>query len=131
MHYPEERFAQGYNCAQAVLCALTDEPNAMRLASMLGGGLCGCGEVCGALSGALLALGLAEGSDSTDPAVKRAQYARGRALIEAFEARYGACRCADLRGGHARGVKRDPALKGHCMEYVRGAFELALESMRK
>ncbi|MDR3278782.1 MAG: C-GCAxxG-C-C family protein, partial [Oscillospiraceae bacterium] len=48
----------GFNCAQAVLGAFCgdydlDAETALRLACPLGGGM-RCGEVCGALSGALL-----------------------------------------------------------------------------
>ncbi len=55
---------QGYNCAQAVLLVLyehmhPDGENDVipKIATGLGGGIGRCGSVCGALSGAVLAVG--------------------------------------------------------------------------
>jgi C_GCAxxG_C_C family probable redox protein len=65
-----ERFAQQYSCSQAVFSAfapqfgISDE-QAIKLASPFGGGMARQGQVCGAVSGALMAIGLARGS--TDP----------------------------------------------------------------
>ena len=54
--------SQGFNCAQAVLGALgdytgLDEKTALALTAGFGGGV-RCGEICGAASGAVMALGL-------------------------------------------------------------------------
>ena len=74
MNHEEEAkrlFMQGYNCAQAVFCAFCDETGldidtAARMASSFGGGMGRLREVCGTVSGALLALGILRGYD--DPA---------------------------------------------------------------
>ena len=55
--------ACGYNCAQSVLAALgsytgLDEKTALSISGGFGGGV-RCGEICGAASGAVMALGLA------------------------------------------------------------------------
>ena len=55
-------FLEGYNCAQAVLCAFDDmtgldRETSARLASSFGGGMGRMREVCGTVSGALLVLG--------------------------------------------------------------------------
>ena len=52
-------FLEGYNCAQAVLCAFDDltgldRETSARLASSFGGGMGRMREVCGTVSGALL-----------------------------------------------------------------------------
>ena len=86
----QELFFEGYNCAQAVFCAFAQdmglEPEAAaRLSSSFGGGLGRLREVCGALTGAELALGMLRGySDVTDPALKSAHYARVRLLAEVY-----------------------------------------------
>ena len=54
---------QGYNCAQSVLAALQeetglDENTAKRVAAGFGGGV-RCGEICGSITGAVMAFGLA------------------------------------------------------------------------
>ncbi len=94
-------FMAGYGCAQAVLLAFADltgldDDTAARLASSFGGGMGRMREVCGAVSGALMVLGLAEGyTELKDTAAKSAHYARVRDLAERFKAR-----CAEGgRGG--------------------------------
>ena len=61
----KEVFEQGFSCSQAVLTAFTDElglteKQALKLGSCFGGGMCK-GEVCGACTGALMALGMKHG----------------------------------------------------------------------
>ena len=56
----------GYNCAQSVVCALSDltdmdEDTLFRVAEGFGGGMGGFTETCGALSGAVAILGLRRG----------------------------------------------------------------------
>jgi C_GCAxxG_C_C family probable redox protein len=94
-------FGRGYNCAQAVFSTFAaryglDESTALRMASMLGGGLARRGEVCGAVTGALLALGLGRGSDQPDG--KEAAYRLGQDFLQRFEARFGALTCRQLLG---------------------------------
>ena len=84
----EKLFKEGYNCAQSVLCAFEDvtgfeRETAAKLASSFGGGLGRMREVCGAVSGAAMVLGLAKGySDPEDFDAKKAHYA----LIQEFAA---------------------------------------------
>ena len=64
----EALFRQGYNCAQAVVCAFEDVTGldtaaAARLSASFGGGMGRLREVCGTVSGALLVLGMACGYD--------------------------------------------------------------------
>ena len=95
-------FMEGYNCAQAVCCAFCDvtgmdRDEAARLSAPFGGGMGRLREVCGAVSGALLALGALEGyDDPKDPAAKHALYKRIQDFAHRFEARNGALRCKDL-----------------------------------
>ena len=74
----EANFKEGYNCSQAVFAAFSEEvglprQTALQLASGFGGGIGRMREVCGAFSGAVMALGALYGSD--DPAHKTAVYA--------------------------------------------------------
>jgi C_GCAxxG_C_C family probable redox protein len=94
-------FERKFNCAQSVLAAFApglgmDEQTALRLASPLGGGLARRGEVCGAVSGALLALGLARGSDT--PAGKEQTYRLAQDFLVRFEQRHGSLTCRELLG---------------------------------
>ena len=82
-------FETGCNCAQAVLCAypeLLPREMAMKLGASLGGGIGRLREVCGAVSGMLMALGLKYGyADPKDRAGKTAQYELVRALADEFK----------------------------------------------
>lgn len=101
----QELFYAGCNCAQAVFCAFAEDmgldlDTAARLASSFGGGLGRLRELCGALSGAELALGMLRGySDPTDPALKAEHYARVRELAERFRVQNGTILCRELLKG--------------------------------
>jgi C_GCAxxG_C_C family probable redox protein len=96
-----EHFEQGFNCAQAVFLAFAsqhcmDEVTALKLASPFGGGVSRRGEICGAVSGALLALGLVRGSATHQG--KEATYLVGQEFLLKFESMHNALRCSDLLG---------------------------------
>lgn len=84
-------FLEGYSCSQAVVCAFEaltglDRETSARLASSLGGGMGRMREVCGAVSGALIVLGLLRGySDPGDLAAKTDHYH----LVQEFARRCG------------------------------------------
>ena len=95
-------FEEGYNCAQAVFCAFTDETGmdfdaAARLASSFGGGLGRLREVCGAVSGAAMVLGCTKGyADPKDAEAKKAHYALVRDFADRFKAEEGTIICREL-----------------------------------
>ncbi len=97
-------FLQGYNCSQSVLLAFheevgLDEATAARTASSFGGGIGRLREVCGALSGILIALGMLRGySDPKDDAAKKAQYELSQERAGQFSDRHGSYLCRDLLG---------------------------------
>jgi C_GCAxxG_C_C family probable redox protein len=100
-----ELFSQNYNCAQSVFAACAtntglSEAQRLALAAPFGGGIARQGEICGALTGALLALGEAGGEVmATDPVAGRdAVYERAQQLIEAFRAAHGSILCRELTG---------------------------------
>ena len=100
-----ELFLKGYNCAQAVFCAYCDVTGldidaAARLASSFGGGLGRLREVCGAVSGAAMALGAVAGYYVPgDQAAKAAHYRTVQALAERFRAAHGSIVCRELLKG--------------------------------
>jgi C_GCAxxG_C_C family probable redox protein len=100
-----ELFSQHYNCAQAVFaaCGKSDalsQEQRLALAGPFGGGFAAQGEVCGALTGALLVLGEAsEAAVTADPVgARKAVYARSFRLTESFRAAHGSIRCRELTG---------------------------------
>lgn len=98
-------FKQGYNCAQAVLLAfkdetgLTTEQSAM-IASSFGGGMGKLREVCGAVSGMLMAAGLIFGySNPADQTAKSEHYANVQNLAKLFKEKNGSLICRELLSG--------------------------------
>ena len=95
-------FYGGYNCAQAVFCAFAEETGmtrdeAARLASSFGGGMGRLREVCGAVSGALLALGALRGyADPDSPEAKKAHYALVQEFARRFREQNGSIVCREL-----------------------------------
>ena len=95
-------FYQGYNCAQAVVGAYEAQlpvsfDNLMKLASGLGGGFGSSGEVCGALTGAVLVINLLKGANNpSDKPLKQTHYARINRLMETFKTDQGSVLCRQL-----------------------------------
>jgi C_GCAxxG_C_C family probable redox protein len=92
-------FSQNYNCSQSVFSAFApqfgfDRDTALRLASPFGGGVARRGELCGAVTGALLALGLARGADQ--PAGKEEIYRLSQEFMRLFEQKHATMLCRDL-----------------------------------
>ncbi len=100
-----ELFLEGYNCAQAVVCAFgdvtgLDVDEAARLSSSFGGGLGRLREVCGTVSGAAIVLGIARGySDPKDFEAKKAHYALVQEFARRFREKNGAIVCRELLQG--------------------------------
>ena len=119
----------GYNCAQSVLCAFSDltglsESDSLRLAAGLGGGL-RSGEVCGAVSGAVLVLGAVYPfTDSADKAAKFRIADLAKEFCARFREKYGVVTCRELLERTAGEEKR----YRYCIDYVRDCAEL-LEQM--
>jgi C_GCAxxG_C_C family probable redox protein len=95
------RFAEGFNCCQAVFSAYAeqfglDDEAALKIAAGFGGGFGRMGETCGAVTGAFMVLGLRFGRSSPDPAAKERIYARIRDFADRFTARNGALTCKAL-----------------------------------
>ncbi len=99
------KFCEGYNCAQSVLYAHCDalhfeRDTALRLACGFGAGMGRREEVCGAISGGILVLGLRHGrGEGNDRAATEATYAKTRALMERFRQRHGSYICRELLRG--------------------------------
>lgn len=91
----------GCNCAQAVLLAFAEElglsnESAAKVALPFGGGMAR-GETCGALTGALMALGLTEsGSVPPLPEEKVLSRENAKILAERFEAAYNTTLCREI-----------------------------------
>ena len=128
-------FEKGLNCSQAILTGFPeyglDQDVALRLATALGGGMARTGQICGAVSGALMVIGLKYGSaDSKDTETKERTYQLARRFMDEFCARNNNVNCSALLGvdigdPDAYAYAREHELfKKFCPAYVRSAAEI-------
>ena len=132
----QDRFAQGFNCSQAVFSAYASElglqdETALKLASPFGGGVARQGDVCGAVTGALMVLGLARGNASLD--AKDETYKIAEAFIKRFEELHGAILCRELLGydlsqpDELQSARDKGVFTSACPVFVKDAVELVAE----
>lgn len=133
-------FEDGFGCPQAVLAAYADlfgldEQAALKIASGFGGGLGQMGDACGALTGAMMVLGLKYGTtDPSDKTAKLANYRKMRDLTEEFKLQAGAMQCRDLLGfdmlsEDGRLAAKKPGAFHDCPGYVRMAAKIVEEML--
>ena len=85
-----KNFKSGMNCAQAVSTVFAERFGIKKemlqmISQPFGGGMCRMREVCGCVSGMLLALGLYKGSDEDSKEKKDEIYEIGQKLAKEFE----------------------------------------------
>ncbi len=114
-----ESFESGFSCSQAVFAAFSEalgleRTTALKISQPFGGGIAGTGSTCGAVTGALLAIGLKHGRfRPEDTAAKDKTYALVLEFINRFRERHGSIVCRELIGvdlstpeGHEKARRR-------------------------
>lgn len=135
----KRNFAKGYNCGQAVFLPFAadfgiDEKTAAKLACCLGGGFSQTGGICGAVSGACIAVSAKLGRQDhlrEGQSLKSQQLTYGlvQKIQEKFKQQFGSTDCPSLleHGLNASGdAKNDKFL---CSEYVRQAAAFAADAI--
>lgn len=96
-------FGTGVDCSQAVFGEFApqlgmDRETALKVSANFGGGMWE-GETCGAVVGALMAIGLKYGQgDDCDPEKKNEMLGKAGAFRAKFSEKYGSCICKDILG---------------------------------
>jgi C_GCAxxG_C_C family probable redox protein len=135
---------QGYSCAQSVLAAYAgdfglDERLALKLATGFGSGMGRMCEVCGALTGAFMVIGLKYGKESTNGTRYSSQTETTYRLVAdvaaKFRQRNGSIDCRELIGYNLM----DPAerakvielglFKTTCRKFILDAVEILEETL--
>ena len=129
-------YFQIYNCAQSVLAAYADDfgldkEKALQTAVGFGGGMGRHQDVCGAVSGAIMVLGLASEFKEEDRRPKINEvYARVFSFIEDFKAKYNCIDCLDLLDGCDLKIEegqkrfRENNMRERCWDYTRFCCDL-------
>jgi C_GCAxxG_C_C family probable redox protein len=131
-----DAFTHGQECAQVTLAPLAcrlglTRRQAQRLTACFGGGM-GCQGPCGAVSAALMALGLAYGHDGPNQfARKQALLDRRQALLAEVQSAFGSVCCDGILASHPYA---GPGYNPVCAQVVRHVLalldaELAPEAM--
>ena len=94
-----------------------DEGVLERLSAPFGGGMGRLREVCGAVSGMAMLLGLSRGWDTLDKDEKEELYAREREMAEKFREKAGSIVCRDLIAEHPHGDTHN-SMKPYCKRLV-------------
>lgn len=128
----EELFFEGYTCAQSVVLAFADLTGVdravlERLSAPFGGGMGRLREVCGAVSGMAMLLGLSRQWDTLDKEEKEELYAKERELAEKFREKAGSIVCRDLVAAHPHGDTHN-SMKPYCKSLVGLAASIVEES---
>lgn len=131
-----ELFDEGFNCAQSVIAVFAhelpgDAATALRMAGGFGHGM-RMGEVCGAISGAVMVVGLREGTDEpADQTAKAACNAQTLELMRTLTARLGACECRKLIVDEALKARGSATCPGCTRRSCAAVIEAAVEELEK
>lgn len=126
-----ELFDSGFNCSQAVIGAFSkelgvDEQVSMKFAGGFGSGL-RSGEVCGAVSGATMAIGLKYGQYiANDKASKEKCSQITLDFMEEYRRGKGTVLCRELLGYDVRDAKSGVMSSAKRKEVCRNAIETAV-----
>lgn len=135
-----QRFTSGLLCSQAVLSVFCDEHGlelaaAMRLSFGFGGGIGLSGNICGAATGGVVAIGLAHGpSGACGMEAKFKPLSLVQQFLTRFEQIQGTLNCKEIIDGLdlsdpkvAASMRERPEQAAKCMQCIRGAVELVEE----
>jgi C_GCAxxG_C_C family probable redox protein len=128
-------FRERKNCAQAILCAHVvgrgmDEEQALAVAVGFGAGMGKEQSVCGAVTGAVMALGLSHFNPEDPVQSKNRVYDITRKFIQKFKDRLGTTECLRLLGVDIQSAEGHDFAKSHdlftvkCEKYVAEACEI-------
>jgi len=128
-------YTEGFSCAPAVVAAYCEQfglerDKALKIATGFGGGM-HLGQTCGAVTGAIMVIGLKYGKTKADDnKAKEKTFELSKRLADKFRARYGSIECKALLGCDIttpEGLKEAKDKKLFttiCAEYVATAAEM-------
>ena len=131
-----DSFARGFNCSQSVLAAYAEqfgltEEQALKVAGGFGGGMGRMAETCGAVTGAIMVIGLKFASTTPgDIQGKENAYAVVREFVHRFKGRNVTVLCRELLDcdiSTPEGMKRaqqEKLIKKCCPKLIQDAAEI-------
>lgn len=131
-------FKKGYDCSQSVLAAFDDitgigRDTSLKLGSPFAGGMGKTGETCGAVTGALMVIGLKHGAiDPADKKAKEKVHGLVNEFVEKFRSLSSSTVCRDIIGHDIKSIGRLSSgerkdVHAKCLKCVRDAVEILEE----
>lgn len=137
----KELFLEGNNCAQSVMLSFADDFGyskelALKISAGFGGGMGRSQGTCGAVTGAMMVLGIMEGEKASDNAeLKKEAYSSVQKLTRKFADEFKTVSCRDLTGcdfnteeGNEK-FKNEGVMEKICAPCVKRAVEI-VESLK-
>ena len=140
---PKELFVAGHNCAQSVFLPFAEEKQvnrnvALSMMSPFGGGIAKTDNLCGAVTGAIAAIGLSKGhSDPDDTETKQACNEKVQEFIKQFKSEFQHIHCTGLLNYNlsdeieAKMAQESGVFETKCTRYVERASELVKEILNE
>jgi C_GCAxxG_C_C family probable redox protein len=96
-------FNSGFNCSQSVAAAYAEDlgmsrSDVLRLSAAFGGGIGRTGQTCGAVSGALMVLGMKHGMTEANAQAKDRMYVIAQDFLKRVQAHQSSLLCNDILG---------------------------------
>ncbi|MDF2539406.1 MAG: hypothetical protein K0S76_2427 [Herbinix sp.] len=132
-----ELFDQGFACSQSVLGAFCDQygldqNTALKIANGFGGGIARKQEVCGAVSGAVMTIGLQYGKkDASDSESHERTYQAVQCFCDEFTKRNNSILCSELLGCDMPTARERGLFHTSCRMYVQDAAEIVEELLNE
>jgi C_GCAxxG_C_C family probable redox protein len=130
-------FRNKFNCSQSVMTVFGNdfglsENDSLKISCAFGGGMGRQQHTCGALTGALMVLGLKYGKALNDPEEKKSfTYSKARELFTEFKSLHGSTDCRDLLNGFDmnnaddyKKIKDQKLFDIQCEKYVADAVKI-------
>jgi C_GCAxxG_C_C family probable redox protein len=134
-----DAFKRGLSCSQAIFSVYgkdlgVDPETAIKIASAFGAGIAKTGGICGAVSGAIMVIGLSQKPEDIQDATSREKvYGLAKRFIDEFTARNASVNCTDLVGYDLSDPKQfaeareKKVFATRCSKLVRDAGEILEE----
>ena len=132
-------FKQDYNCAQSVLVTMQEyygiHKNRLipKIATAFGGGIGRSGSLCGALTGAIMAIGLKHGTNSTALVEKEKAYKIALEFYDQFAKTCGSPFCRELIGYNLtdaedlKRMRKSNVRVKKCTHFVKKAVDILID----
>ena len=126
----KKQFEKGFSCAPAVLSAYAErlgleEALALKIACGFGGGIGRMGRTCGAVTGAVMVIGLKHGqADANDEESRQRTHKLVKEFIDRFVTLHGSIECKELINydlsdpAELRLAKKNKVFQNKCTSFV-------------